>query len=573
MMNSTPQGADRTRIVRPVPPPGAPSGSEPAWGAVFTPLAPQDPREISGYLLRARIGEGGMGAVYLTYTPGGRPVALKIARPEFAADPEFRRRFEKEVAIAQRVQGLYTAPVIDCDPHAPQPWLATAYVAAPSLAAAVARQGPLPPETVLVLLAGVAEALQSIHAAGVIHRDLKPGNVILAADGPRVIDFGISRAVENSSAALTQTGVRIGTPAFMAPEQVRGKSLDTSGDIFSLGSTAYYAITGELPFGGDAAVFHRIVYEQPEWDRCPEQVRSVLERCVDKDPAGRPTPAALIELCRAASTDERLRIGEGWLPPTVTADLTRYSLIPPKPSPPLQPTKAEHPRPPAPSPWSPAPPGPPHRKGSPWLIVGVSAAALALAAVIVLLTTLSNTPSDQASRSGATTATSTGKASTGNTATNNRSATTGTGTGTGSASNKPTTTAVTSGPATEHTDRTLSVPAALVGRWEGVVSQPSGHPDKYPTRLELRNGRIGEVVGSVTYPTFPCGGSLTLIVGGDETRVQEKISDGGSRCADNGEIRLYPQSDGTLRWEYYYGPGNFLVDTSHPAATAMLSRY
>jgi serine/threonine protein kinase len=321
-----------------------------------------------------------MGAVYLSYTPGGRPVALKVARAEFAADPEFRRRFEREVTIAQRVQGLYTVPVIDCDPHAPQPWLATAYVAAPSLAAAVARQGPLPVETVLVLLAGVAEALQSIHAAGVIHRDLKPGNVLLAADGPRVIDFGISRATEASSHAnLTRTGARIGTPAFMAPEHVQGKPLGPAGDVFSLGATAYYAITGEYPFGGDAAVFHRIAYEEPDWDRCPDQARHVLERCLTKDPDVRPTPAGLIEICRDASTDERLRIGEGWLPATVRADLTRYVLNPATATPaptttapaatPTPPTAlTQHapfrPQLPAPS-WPPAPPPTPQPSG-PW---------------------------------------------------------------------------------------------------------------------------------------------------------------------------------------------------------------
>ncbi|WP_084647087.1 serine/threonine-protein kinase [Parafrankia discariae] len=394
-------------------PPGAPGGSVPAWDAVFTPLTPQDPRQISGYLLRARIGEGGMGAVYLSYTPGGRPVALKIARPEFAADPEFRRRFATEVTIAQRVQGLYTAPVIDCDPNAPRPWLATAYVAAPSLAAAVARQGPLPLETVLVLIAGVAEALQSIHAAGVIHRDLKPGNVILAADGPRVIDFGISRAVEASSGAITQTGARVGTPAFMAPEQVQGKTLAAPGDVFALGSTAYYAVTGELPFGGDAAVFHRIEHRPPDWDRCPEQVRAVLEPCVEKDPAARPTPAALIELCREASTDERLRIGEGWLPPTVVADLTRYSITPPGPPAPAPPPQNQGttwpPAPPAPStpgPWSAPPlPGHPGRGGAgrghvPWLLGGLAAAAIVVVAALLL--NQGDQPADRLAGTGST---------------------------------------------------------------------------------------------------------------------------------------------------------------------------
>ncbi|WP_372517724.1 serine/threonine-protein kinase, partial [Frankia tisae] len=279
-MSSTWGEANRARQGGSMPPPPGGGGSAPGWDLVLSPLTSRDPREIGGYLLRARIGEGGMGAVYLSYTPGGRPVAVKIARPEFAADPEFRRRFATEVTLVQRVQGLYTAPVVDYDAQAPLPWLATAYVAAPSLAAVVARQGPLPPETVLVLIAGVAEALAAIHAAGVIHRDLKPGNVIVAADAPRVIDFGISRAVEASSGAITQAGARIGTPAFMAPEQVQGGSFGAAGDIFALGSTAYYAATGELPFGADAAVFHRIEHHQPDWDRTPDGVRTVLQHCL-----------------------------------------------------------------------------------------------------------------------------------------------------------------------------------------------------------------------------------------------------------------------------------------------------
>lgn len=383
-------------------PPGMPGGSAPAWDAVLTPLTPQDPRQIGGYLLRARIGAGGMGVVYLSYTPGGRPVAIKVARPEFSADPEFRRRFAAEVAIAQRVQGLYTAPVIDCAADAAQPWLATAYVPAPSLAAAVARQGALPSETVLLLIAGVAEALQSIHAVGVIHRDLKPGNVILAADGPRVIDFGISRAVEASSAGITQTGARVGTPAFMAPEQIQGKSLGPAGDIFSLGATAYYGVTGELPFGADAAVFHRVVYEQPDWDHCPGHVREILKRCVEKDLADRPTPGELIELCREASTDERLRIGEGWLPPTVAADLTRYNLTPPMQSSPSMPWTEPASRLPPPSPWLPPPiPGATSPNRSPrrgWIVRGISAAVL----LIALLAVIGNIFSDSKDQGGNT---------------------------------------------------------------------------------------------------------------------------------------------------------------------------
>lgn len=161
-----------------------------------------------------------MGKVYLSYTPGGRPVAIKVIRPEFGEDAEFRRRFAQEVQSAQRVQGLFTAPVIDADTDGAQPWLATAYVPGPSLADAVVAHGALPVETVLLLIAGMAEALHVIHGAGIVHRDLKPSNVLLAADGPRVIDFGIAHAADATS--LTGSGVTIGTPSFMAPEQAAG---------------------------------------------------------------------------------------------------------------------------------------------------------------------------------------------------------------------------------------------------------------------------------------------------------------------------------------------------------------
>ncbi|WSY16210.1 protein kinase [Embleya sp. NBC_00896] len=282
-----------------------------------------DPRTISSYVIRARLGSGGMGRVYLSYTPGGRPVAIKVIRGEFADDPEFRRRFRQEVAAAQRVQGLYTAPVIDTDADAPQPWLATAYVAGPSLYEAVYRHGPLPAETVLVLMAGVAEALQSVHRAGVIHRDLKPSNVILAADGPRVIDFGIARAAD--ATPLTRTGMSIGTPAFMAPEQARGLPSRPATDVFALGSLATYAATGLSAFGEgtDSSVLYRVVHQDPELSGLPEQLLPVVLRCLEKDPERRPTPTEVIELCRAASVGTRLQIGEGWLPSTLVEEVTR----------------------------------------------------------------------------------------------------------------------------------------------------------------------------------------------------------------------------------------------------------
>src|ERR1700761_6779086 len=197
-------------------------------------LLPDDPREVGPYRLSGRLGAGGMGQVYLARSPGGRLVAVKVIRPELAAEPGFRARFAREVASARTVSGVYTAPVVDADADGPQPWLATAYVPGPSLAAAVAEHGPLPSGAVLSLGAGLAEGIAAVHAAGLVHRDLKPSNVLLADDGPRIIDFGISRALD--AVSLTQTGMVLGSPGFLSPEQAEGRDTGTAGDIFSLGA-------------------------------------------------------------------------------------------------------------------------------------------------------------------------------------------------------------------------------------------------------------------------------------------------------------------------------------------------
>ena len=221
------------------------------------PLTSDDPVEIGGFRLRARLGAGGMGRVYLASTKGGRRVALKVVRPELGDDPDFRSRFRQEIEAAQRVRGLYTAELISADPAATPPWLVTAYVPGPSLQQAVAEHGPMPAETVILLMAGVAEALQAIHDAGVVHRDLKPSNVLLAPDGPRVIDFGIARAAEATN--LTQSGVAVGSPQFMAPEQIRGLPITPAVDVFALGAVAAFALLGRPPFGEGhvAALMHR----------------------------------------------------------------------------------------------------------------------------------------------------------------------------------------------------------------------------------------------------------------------------------------------------------------------------
>ncbi|MFE9726679.1 serine/threonine-protein kinase [Streptomyces sp. NPDC005794] len=289
---------------------------------VFQPLAGDDPATIAGYRIAAKLGAGGMGKVYLSYTPGGRPVAIKVIRPEFGEDPEFRRRFAQEVQSAQRVQGLFTAPVIDADTEGAQPWLATAYVPGPSLADAVVAHGALPVQAVLLLIAGMAEALHVIHGAGIVHRDLKPSNVLLAADGPRVIDFGIAYAADATS--LTGSGVTIGTPSFMAPEQAAGHKVTPATDIFALGQVAAYAATGTPAFGEGTShgVLYRIVHEEPDLTGVPERLTELVTRCLTKDPAGRPSIAEIIELCRTANAETVLRRPEDWLPAPVAADIT-----------------------------------------------------------------------------------------------------------------------------------------------------------------------------------------------------------------------------------------------------------
>ena len=257
------------------------------------PLAADDPRVIGEYRLRAQLGAGGMGRVYLGMSPAGRAVAVKVVHPDLASDTEFLRRFQQEVAAARAVSGIYTAPVVASGLDEHPPWPATAFVPGPSLDQVVSEHGPLPEPALWPLLAGLVEALQAIHACGVVHRDLKPANVLLAADGPRVIDFGISRAVDGT--ALTAAGVVFGTPGYMSPEQAEGKPAGPASDLFALGCVIGYAATGAGPFGTGtaAAVLYRVVHAEAMLDAVPPRLREIVAGCLAKDPAARPTPAAL----------------------------------------------------------------------------------------------------------------------------------------------------------------------------------------------------------------------------------------------------------------------------------------
>jgi len=257
-------------------------------------LQPGDPQLIGPYRLVGQLGCGGMGRVFLGLSAGGRPVAVKVIRAELAADQEFRVRFGREVAAARRVGGLFTALVVDADVDGPVPWLATAYVSGPALSDAIARHGPMSARPALALAAGLAEGLSAIHAAFVVHCDLKPSNVLLAQDGPRVIDFGISRAAE--AASVTGTGLVVGSPGFMSPEQAMGGVIGPPSDVFSLGAVLAFAATGRGPFGEGSRpeLAYRLVYSDPNLDQLPAELRSLVRHCLAKEPAERPTADELL---------------------------------------------------------------------------------------------------------------------------------------------------------------------------------------------------------------------------------------------------------------------------------------
>jgi Protein kinase domain len=256
-------------------------------------LTADDPRVIGEYRLRARLAAGGMGRVYLGLSPAGRAVAVKVVHPDLARDADFLRRFQQEVVAARAVSGIYTAPVVASGLDERPPWLATAFVPGPALDQLVTEHGPLPEPALWPLLGGLVEALQAIHECGVVHRDLKPANVLLATDGPRVIDFGISRAADGTT--LTAAGVVFGTPGYMSPEQAEGKPAGPASDVFALGCVIAYAATGAGPFGAGtaAAVLYRVVHAEAVLDRVPPQLREIVSACLAKDPAARPEPRAL----------------------------------------------------------------------------------------------------------------------------------------------------------------------------------------------------------------------------------------------------------------------------------------
>ncbi|MEV0096516.1 serine/threonine-protein kinase [Streptomyces sp. NPDC050738] len=511
------------------------------------PLEAGEPGTIGAYRLLGRLGAGGMGRVYLGRSAGGRTVAVKVVHPHYALDEEFRARFRREVEAARRVGGAWTAPVLDADPEAPVPWVATGYVAGPPLSQAVAGHGPLPEHAVRTLGAGLAEALAAVHHLGLVHRDVKPSNVLLTVDGPRLIDFGIARATDGT-ASLTSTGVSIGSPGYMSPEQILGKGVTGAADIFSLGAVLAYAATGAPPFPGDssASLLYKVVHEQPELDGVPEGLRDLVASCLAKDPAGRPSPREVAE--RLAPEGAAALVAAGWLPAALVEEVSRTAvrLLDLEPA-------AEHPQDSGPIPFTSAavagsfgppdpsfaaaavadavPTPPPGR-----LSVSVTAAAQpegsrgrrvsctvalavagALAAVSVGGTVLYNGLRDQGGSHGDDTAANPpGTGSTPGPASSASPTSTPSGTPSGTSSQAP-------GPG--------SVPAAYTGNWQGQVTvSVLGKPLPAGTlTVVLKAGRTGEEIGTASQVdalgTSVCVDALVLkkVSGG------ELVADGTAR--------------------------------------------
>ncbi|MEU1038286.1 protein kinase [Streptomyces sp. NPDC005551] len=289
------------------------------------PLDVGEPTVVGPYRLLGRLGSGGMGRVYLGRSAGGRTVAVKMVHPHFALDEEFRARFRREVDAARRVGGAWTAPVLDADPEAPVPWVATGYAAGPSLAGAVGERGALPEHSVRVLGAGLAEALEAVHALDLVHRDVKPSNVLLTVDGPLLIDFGIARATDGT-ASLTSTGVSVGSPGYMSPEQILGKRVTAAADVFSLGAVLAYAATGQPPFPGDssASLLYKVVHEEPVLGELAGELRELAVRCLAKDPGDRPAPREVAG--RLAPHGAARLVAAGWLPGPLVEQVSRSAV-------------------------------------------------------------------------------------------------------------------------------------------------------------------------------------------------------------------------------------------------------
>ncbi|TXS35194.1 serine/threonine-protein kinase [Streptomyces sp. t39] len=460
-------------------------------------LEAEDPRRMGDFTLVGRLGAGGMGQVFLGRRADGRPAAVKVVRASLAEDPEFRARFRQEVAALHRVGGEWTAPVLGADTEATAPWVATEYVPGPSLHQVVgAGYGPLPEATLHSLTGRLARALRAIHGAGLVHRDLKPSNILLTVDGPRVIDFGIARALDTVAGGLrTSTGVVLGSPAFMSPEQVRGLRVTPAADMFGLGSVLVYAATGRLPFGsaelGLHALMFRIAEEEPDLTGVPHSLTGLVTACLAKDPALRPTAEQVAARIRTDAA-------EPWLPAELLAELGRLAA--------RVLTEGTPSQDPAPAPR--VVPEDPVRSARRWRPAVAAVVALAATAAGTALALRGDGGKDPA------------------------------GSGAPGASQSA----------------ARSVPDAFTGAWEGVVEGDVEMP-KRVLRLEITQGGPGDPVASYidTGGEQQCGGrgalvsadADTLVVAGSRLTVQMPQG----RCGPQARQTLTVRSPSILTWE------------------------
>ncbi|WP_059012727.1 serine/threonine-protein kinase [Streptomyces specialis] len=507
------------------------------------PLQPGDPRAIGAYRILGRLGQGGMGRVYLGRSAGGRTVAVKAVHPHFATDERFRARFAREVAAARLVGGAWTAPVLDADPAAEIPWVATGYVAGPDLHRAVDTHGPLPPRTVLALAAGLTEALAAVHERGLVHRDVKPSNVLLAVDGPRLIDFGIARATD-ATAQLTATGATVGSPGYMAPEQVMGRPIGPAADVFSLGAVLAFAAGGRAPFGGESAahLLYQVVHEEPDLGAVPGELRAMIAACLAKDPAARPAPGDVLRSWSGEGGAAGL-VGPGWLPQPVVEDVSRRAVellnLDEAPAWPAVPAPSGVFGPPTVNPAVPTASAvrplttadvPPPRRRT-WMVV----AAVAVGAVLLLAGTLGPGLLDGSDGSGDSG-----------------------GTGDAGGIGDP------DGGARPADDAGDALPSAYAGEWEGeltVLGLPGG-----PLSLVLENGRVGDRIGTVTSSDAlglsTCVDRLTLAEVGEEeitfdARVDQAASSAANFCvAGDFQVTLSLDDSGTMHYLSVQPGGN-----------------
>ncbi|GGU78356.1 hypothetical protein GCM10010275_11370 [Streptomyces litmocidini] len=475
----------------------------------------EDPVGVGPFRLIGRLGVGGMGRVFLARSAGGRTVAVKVVHAELAAQDEFRRRFAREVAALERVGGTGTAPVLGSDTTADSPWVAIGYVPGPSLRTVVGDEfGPLPPATVRALASGLARALDHIHAAGLVHRDLKPSNVLLTVDGPRIIDFGIARAVDTvaDGGNLTTTGAVVGSPGFMSPEQVRGDRVGPASDVFCLGSVLAYAATGRAPFGtadsGVHATMFRIAHDEPDLTDLPPELSGLIRACLAKDPAVRPTAAEIVET---------LPVADPWLPADVLARLGRHAarLLEAEGTAPVgsAPAASGPPPPAGGAPAGPTEPAAPRRRGRTALLAAATALVVAAAATVAYAYWPGR--GDGSGGTGGTAAGG-GKGGTGRSATG-------------------------------------IVPAAFLGAWEGVLKGTANAP--YETsRIEIAQGPAGARAAVYTHVTgeLLCIGRATLISATDgelvlgEAEITESVP--ARRCTPAARQTLRLRSTDVVEW-------------------------